>query len=103
MPPSVVALRRRLEARFGQRLVMVKLFGSYARGEAHEESDVDVLVLIEGLTHREKIAVIGEATEVSLASGDSLSPLAMDPAQLAELRRLEARLALDIDREGIEA
>lgn len=42
------ALRRRLEAHYGDRLVRAVLFGSYARGEATEESDVDVLVQLQG-------------------------------------------------------
>lgn len=42
------ALRRRLEAHYGDRLVRAVLFGSYARGEATEESDVDVLVVLGG-------------------------------------------------------
>ena len=42
------ALRQRLEAHYGDRLVRAVLFGSYARGEATEESDVDVLVVLGG-------------------------------------------------------
>ena len=42
------ALRRRLDALYGDRLVRAVLFGSYARGEATEESDVDVLVVLRG-------------------------------------------------------
>ncbi len=78
------------------------MFGSYARGEAHEESDIDVLVLVDDLTHREKIEAIEIGAEVSLESAVSLSTLVMDARAFDELRRLEARLALDIDREGVE-
>lgn len=103
MPDSVVVLKQRLRDRFGARLASVRVFGSYARGEAHDESDVDVLVLVEGLTHGEKIEVIEVGAEISLESGDWLAPLAMDPVRYDELRRLHLRLALDIEREGIEA
>ncbi len=34
---------------YGRRLRGVYLFGSYARGEADEESDVDVLVVLDGV------------------------------------------------------
>lgn len=38
-----------LDRHFGDRLVSVVLFGSWARGTAKRESDVDVLVVVRGL------------------------------------------------------
>ncbi len=39
-------------AGFGERLVSIVLFGSHARGEAREDSDVDLLIIAEGLPAR---------------------------------------------------
>ena len=36
------------KAVYGERLVYVGLQGSYLRGEAHENSDIDIMVLIDG-------------------------------------------------------
>ena len=44
------ALTRLLCADFGERLVYVGLQGSYLRGEATEHSDIDVMVVVRGLT-----------------------------------------------------
>jgi predicted nucleotidyltransferase len=41
-------VRETLEALYGERLKGLYLFGSYARGEAEAESDIDVAVLLEG-------------------------------------------------------
>jgi predicted nucleotidyltransferase len=41
-------LHRRLETTYGDRLVKLVLFGSHARGEADPESDVDVLMVLQG-------------------------------------------------------
>ena len=38
-----------LRALYGDRLQQVLLFGSYARGTAHEESDIDLLVVLDSL------------------------------------------------------
>ena len=48
--PALEAYAERLRSRFGSRLHGIVLFGSWARGEAHEDSDVDVLVLVDRLT-----------------------------------------------------
>ena len=52
LPPNVraalVEAKAELATLYGDRLDRVVLYGSYARGEAHEESDVDVLVVLRG-------------------------------------------------------
>src|SRR4051812_37672519 len=99
--PALEAYAARLHPIFGDRLRELRLFGSYARGEAHEDSDVDVLVLVDGLTDREIGVVAGEAAQVLIATGLPLAPLPMATEQLEELRRGERLLARDLDAEGI--
>jgi predicted nucleotidyltransferase len=40
------AVKERLLALYGDRLAKVILYGSYARGDFHEESDIDFLVVL---------------------------------------------------------
>jgi len=42
------AIKQRLDEHYGERLKGVILFGSEARGDAEEDSDVDFLVLLDG-------------------------------------------------------
>jgi uncharacterized protein len=61
-------LRARLEQHYGPRLAGLYLFGSQARGDAEEDSDIDVLVVLRGETNP-----FLEITETSdIAAGISL-------------------------------
>ena len=42
-------LRELLQARFGGRLLYVGLQGSYLRGEATDDSDIDIMVILDKL------------------------------------------------------
>jgi predicted nucleotidyltransferase len=86
---------------FGDRLREIRLFGSYARGDADEESDVDVLVVVDGLTDLEIGVVATESVPVMLAHHIDLSPLPMSTSRLDELRRSERLLARTLDEEGV--
>ena len=90
----------RLRATFGERLPDVRLFGSKVRGDDHDESDIDVLVLVDRLDW-ETFVVIHEAADT--ISGGWISPRAYAfdryhaPASrasgfYAELRRESVRL-----------
>lgn len=98
---AVAVFTRRIRSAYGPRVVMMKMYGSAARGERREESDVDILVVIDGLTWEEKRSVWDEATNVNIRCDALLSPLVMTPDELKELRRRERRIALDIEKEGI--
>jgi predicted nucleotidyltransferase len=100
---KLARFRTALEGRFGARLRELVLYGSYARGEANEDSDVDVLVVVEGLTLDERVEVIRLAHVADAADDEAvgLHPLPYSTAQVAELRAREKRLLMDIGREGI--
>ena len=47
LKPVLTELKRGLQELYGERLRAVVLFGSQARGEATEDSDVDVAVVLD--------------------------------------------------------
>lgn len=91
--------RARLVEHFGPRLGRVVLFGSRARGEGHEDSDLDVLVTIRSLSSRDRRDILDFAFDLELASGRVLSPLVRDEATWS----FESPLGREIARDGVPA
>lgn len=92
---------RRLRARFGSRVVDLRLFGSTARGEAHEESDVDIAVVLDTVDWDTRAQAIDLATTVGLEMDLLLSPTVLDRETFDRWLRQERALARDIVDQGI--
>jgi predicted nucleotidyltransferase len=79
VPPDltevIAELRQGLEGIYGNRFRDLLLYGSYARGDQWEGSDVDLLVLLDGPvdTGREILRIEPIAWPLSLSSGVVLS------------------------------
>lgn len=93
-------IKARLAAAHGDRLRSVVLYGSEARGNAQPDSDIDVLVLLDGPVD------YGRDLEANL---DALYPLALQigrrisakPVAAAEYDTMECPLYQSAHREGI--
>lgn len=67
---ALTEFKSKLTEKFGSRLVLVKLFGSKARGDFHRESDIDVLVIIKNLSKEDKNWIIDTAYGLLLKYND---------------------------------
>lgn len=79
------------------------LYGSEARGDARPDSDIDVLVLLEGDKrdlHRES-EVSGALYEVELATGVLVSPMIMLRSQW-ENRPFKTPFYINVMNEGVK-
>jgi len=88
-------------SRFGEDVGAIRLFGSAARGDWTEESDVDVLVVVRNATIADEVSLLAFQLGV-VGCGILLRPLMLSPQQFDELLARERRIALDIEREGID-
>jgi len=78
-------VRGRIEALYGERLVDVILYGSEARGDAGADSDIDLLVLLEGPVDRwgetKKINRALYPVELSLTPYRAINALPLDAVE----------------------
>ena len=80
----------------------VILFGSYARGEATEDSDVDILVIAPA-TERffDRMAKVLELVR-DLYDGLALSPIVLRPEEVSERLRIGDQFIQEILEEGMK-
>jgi len=92
-----------VRARFGGRVARIRLFGSYARGEASEESDVDCLVLLDRVDREDDRAVTDLAADLTWQrDGVVISPMVMSETEFEAWKARERATPLAIEREGID-
>ena len=99
---AVRAYQSALSREFPSRLVRTVVFGSVARGEATEDSDIDILVLFDRLNSRERARAIDLGTEVAFDRRMLFSPLPLSVDEWHDLEMRERLLTAEIAREGIQ-
>ena len=108
--PAHLSLAERLAVRefvsavgalFGPDLYEIRLFGSRARGEGNEESDIDLALIVTGVGRSRRREAYDLAYDIGMRHGVLLAPLVIERTRLDELRQRERLIAMDLDREGI--
>jgi predicted nucleotidyltransferase len=94
----------RLDDELGNDLRGLWLYGSRARGTAHPESDVDLLVIADGGRDRHGRLVGDLGEDVAIAEGESpfnFSVHVHDPDWLRDRRAIESFFIQEVDRDKI--
>ena len=94
--------REEIEKLYGKRLKSIILYGSWARGDATEESDIDVLIVLEGevIPGKEIDRMIDIITEINLKHGVLVS---VYPVSKEDYSTINSPLLINVRREGVPA
>ena len=86
---------------YGQRLKNIVLYGSWARGDATEDSDMDLLVTLEGVINpgKEIDRMIDIITDIDLKHGVLIS---VYPVSESDYVTLRSPLLMNVRREGVQ-
>lgn len=91
----------RTRAFLGDDLLEARLFGSRARGEGDEESDLDVALIVTPRGRRLRREIHGLTFEAAYDHGIDLEPLVLTEEQLCDLVRRELSIGLALEREAV--
>lgn len=89
-----------IEPLYGRKLQHILLYGSWARGEATEDSDLDVVVTLDGpiISGQEIDRMIDIITDVNLKYGVLLS---VYPVSESDYNKVNSPLLMNIRKEGV--
>ncbi len=105
LPPVVASaakdVRRELERQLPGRVGRVVVFGSTARGTANEDSDVDLLIVLDHLAVGERARIIDIAATIGFERDLRIVPLVISESAWAELESRELLLPREVARDGV--
>jgi uncharacterized protein len=83
-------------------VIDMRVFGSCARGEAQQDSDIDIFIEIESLTKKNKERIRDISWQVSLDNGMVISPIIFSRNELEQSPLRASPVVENIMREGIQ-
>lgn len=93
-------VRRALE-KYGDKIDSIILFGSVARGEAREGSDIDILVVAVGDRFRMRRELSGIVFDILLETGEYISVKTLSIEDFKFLKEVKSSFLSNVVKEGV--
>ena len=93
-------LSRKLKEKFKDKIEEVIVFGSYARGDFNEDSDIDILIVVNDDKIEEDIRKVAYSFIPEI--GRLISVKVIDKDTFESMKKMKFSLTVSIEKEGIK-
>lgn len=100
-PKALQEFLKIAKQKHGDKIEQIILFGSYARGEATEESDIDILVITGGNRFEMQKNLSGIAVDILLDTGEYISAKAVSTEEYSFMEKIKTGFYQNIAKEGV--
>lgn len=100
-PKALQEFLKIAKQKHGDKIEQIILFGSYARGEATEESDIDILVITGGNRFEMQKNLSEIAVDILLDTGEYISAKAVSVEEYSFMEKIKTGFYQNIAKEGV--
>lgn len=96
--------KEKLLDKLGSQIISIKLFGSKARGDAHPESDIDILIIVKDNNRKNTDGIIDTEWDVleEFNFDVYLSPISYSKEEFEYANKLQTNFSLNIAEDSVE-
>jgi predicted nucleotidyltransferase len=98
---ALAEFKATLRAVLGDDLLSLRLFGSRARGEGTDESDLDVLVVVRIRDRAVCRRIVEAALDVDLAHDTNLAPTVLSASEIEASRQCGTPFYVNVEKQGV--
>jgi predicted nucleotidyltransferase len=98
---ALARFKAALQSLLGDKLLSIRLFGSRARDEGTEESDLDVLVVVQDRDRALYRRIVEESLDIDLAYDMNLAPTILSDEEYRQNREFGTPFYRNVEKEGI--
>lgn len=98
---AVVQFKQTLEKELGPNLISIQLFGSKARGDFHEDSDIDLFIVVDRINKQVKEIINNASYNAILKYHVLISEIIYDKTKFLTLKKEPTSFIFNILTEGM--
>ena len=100
MHEKLMELSRKLKEKFKDKIEEIIVFGSYARGDFNEDSDIDILIIVNDDKIEENIRKVAYSFIPEI--GRLISVKVLDKDTFESMKKMKFSLTVSIEKEGMK-